>query len=170
MASFVYIVFGSCKSITIGPTAIMATMVQPLVSKYGPDMAVLLSFLKGCMIAILGLLHLGFLLDFISLPVITGFTAAASINIAASQIKPLLGIPGRSEDLVDALISVFSNLNDIRYQDTSLGVATIIILVLLKNLPGRRIGSWPQKIAWAVTLARNALVVIIGTVIAYIFI
>lgn len=75
---------------------------------------------------------LGFLLDFISLPVITGFTAAASINIAASQIKPLLGIPGRSEDLVDALISVFSNLNDIRYQDTSLGVATIIILVLLK--------------------------------------
>lgn len=59
MASFVYIVFGSCKSITIGPTAIMATMVQPLVSKYGPDMAVLLSFLKGCMIAILGLLHLG---------------------------------------------------------------------------------------------------------------
>lgn len=59
MASFVYIVFGSCKSITIGPTAIMATMVQPLVSKYGPDMAILLSFLKGCMIAILGLLHLG---------------------------------------------------------------------------------------------------------------
>lgn len=59
MASFVYIVFGSCKNITIGPTAIMATMVQPLVSKYGPDMAVLLSFLKGCMIAILGLLHLG---------------------------------------------------------------------------------------------------------------
>ncbi|KAG6803091.1 sodium-independent sulfate anion transporter isoform X1 [Apis mellifera caucasica] len=169
MASFVYIVFGSCKSITIGPTAIMATMVQPLVSKYGPDMAILLSFLKGCMIAILGLLHLGFLLDFISLPVITGFTAAASINIAASQIKPLLGIPGRSEDLVDALISVFSNLNAIRYEDTLLGVATIIVLVLLKNLPGRRTGSWPQKITWAITLARNALVVIIGTVIAYIF-
>lgn len=59
MASFVYIVFGSCKSITIGPTAIMATMVRPLVSQYNADMVVLLSFLKGCMITLLGLLHLG---------------------------------------------------------------------------------------------------------------
>lgn len=42
-------------------------------------------------------------------------------------------------------------------------------MILFKNLPGRRTGSWPQKITWAITLARNALVVIIGTVIAYIF-
>ncbi|XP_076396975.1 sodium-independent sulfate anion transporter isoform X3 [Megachile rotundata] len=133
MASFVYIVFGSCKSITIGPTAIMATMVQPLVVAYGPDIAVLLTFLKGCMIALLGLFHLGFLLSFISLPVITGFTAAASINIAASQFKSLLGIPGRSEDLVDALDAIFSNLEKIRYQDTLLGVVTIAVLVLFKT-------------------------------------
>ena len=72
------------------------------------------------------------MLDFISLPVITGFTAAASINIATSQFKPLLGIPGRSEDLVDSLISVFSNLRMIRYQDTLLGIGTIAALVLLK--------------------------------------
>ncbi|XP_076396976.1 sodium-independent sulfate anion transporter isoform X4 [Megachile rotundata] len=169
MASFVYIVFGSCKSITIGPTAIMATMVQPLVVAYGPDIAVLLTFLKGCMIALLGLFHLGFLLSFISLPVITGFTAAASINIAASQFKSLLGIPGRSEDLVDALDAIFSNLEKIRYQDTLLGVVTIAVLVLFKHLPGRRTGNWIQKIAWVVTLARNAIVVVVGTALAYIF-
>lgn len=169
MASFIYIIFGSCDSITIGTTAIMATMVQPLVKTYGADIAVLITFLKGCIIAVLGLLHLGFLLDFISLPVITGFTTAASINIATSQFKPLLGIAGRSEDLVDSLISVFSNLHKIRYQDSVLGIGTIAVLVLLKNLPGRRTGSWPQKIAWSVTLARNALVVIVGTVMAYIF-
>lgn len=63
---------------------------------------------------------------------ITGFTAAASINIAASQFKPLLGIPGRSEDLMDSLVSVFSNLASIRYQDTLLGVATVAALVLFK--------------------------------------
>ncbi|XP_033319882.1 sodium-independent sulfate anion transporter-like isoform X1 [Bombus bifarius] len=169
MASFLYIIFGSCTSITIGPTAIMATMVQPLVTKYNADVAVLLTFLKGCIIALLGFFHLGFLLDFISLPVITGFTAAASINIATSQFKPLLGIPGRSEDLVDSLISVFSNLRMIRYQDTLLGIGTIATLVLLKNLPGRRTGTWSQKIAWATILARNALVVIVGTLMAYIF-
>ncbi|XP_053982648.1 sodium-independent sulfate anion transporter-like [Hylaeus volcanicus] len=169
MASFIYIILGSCENITIGPTAIMATMVQPLVANYGPDIAVLLAFLKGCIIAALGVLHLGFLLNFISLPVIVGFTAAASINIAASQFNPLLGIPVRSEDLVDALQKVFKNLDKIRYQDTVLSIGTVVVLVALKNLPGRRTGTWQQKIAWAVTLARNALVVIVGTTIAYIF-
>ncbi|CAL7942782.1 unnamed protein product [Xylocopa violacea] len=159
----------STRSITIGPTAIMATMVRPLVLAYSADVVVLLTFLKGCIIAILGFVHLGFILDFISLPVITGFTVAASINIAASQFKSLLGIPGRSEDLVGTFVTVFSNLREIRYQDTLLGIATIATLVLLKNLPGRRNGTWPQKIAWAVTLARNALVVVVGAAMAYIF-
>jgi len=59
MASFIYIIFGSCENITIGPTAIMATMVQPIVLKYGADMAVLIAFLKGCIITLLGIFHLG---------------------------------------------------------------------------------------------------------------
>lgn len=59
MASFIYVIFGSCENITIGPTAIMASMVQPLVEKYGVDMAILIAFLKGCIITLLGIFHLG---------------------------------------------------------------------------------------------------------------
>lgn len=59
MASFIYVIFGSCENITIGPTAIMATMIQPLVEKYGADIAILITFLKGCIIALLGIFHLG---------------------------------------------------------------------------------------------------------------
>ncbi|XP_029178689.1 sodium-independent sulfate anion transporter-like [Nylanderia fulva] len=169
MASFIYIIFGSCENITIGPTAIMATMVQPLVAKYGADMAILIAFLKGCIIMLLGVFHLGFLLDFISLPVITGFTSGAAINIASSQFKSLLGIAGRSESFLDSLIMIFKNLYQIRYQDTLLGIGTIAILVLLKNIPGRRTGNILQKMGWLLALSRNALVVIIGTVMAYIF-
>ncbi|XP_047363909.1 sodium-independent sulfate anion transporter-like [Vespa velutina] len=168
MASFVYIIFGSCENITIGPTAIMATMVQSLVLNYGPDMAILLAFLKGCIIMLSGLFHLGFLLDFISLPVITGFTSAAAISIASSQFKPLLGIPGRTESFLDSIEQVFSNLKAIRYQDTILGICTIIVLVIFKNLPGKRNGTWSQKSFWGLTLARNAIVVVTGTIIAYI--
>lgn len=58
-----YTVFGSCKDVNIGPTAIMALMTQPHVEKLGPDMAVLLSFLSGCIIFVLGLLQLGKKLD-----------------------------------------------------------------------------------------------------------
>lgn len=74
----------------------------------------------------------GFLLDFISLPVITGFTSAAAINIASSQFKSLLGISGRTESFLDSLKAIFKNLDQIRYQDTLLGIGTIVILVLLK--------------------------------------
>lgn len=59
MGPFVYAFLGSCKDITIGPTAILALMVQSYVSDYGPDMAVLITFLAGCIIFILGILHLG---------------------------------------------------------------------------------------------------------------
>nr|XP_050862141.1 sodium-independent sulfate anion transporter-like isoform X1 [Vespula vulgaris] len=169
MASFVYIIFGSCKNITIGTTAIMATMVQSFVLNYGPNMAILLAFLKGCIIMLSGILHLGFLLDFISLPVITGFTSAAAINIASSQFKQLFGIPGRTEGFLDSVEQVFSNLNAIRYQDTILGICTIIVLAIFKKLPGKRDGTWLQKVLWILISARNAVVVVAGTIIAYVF-
>ncbi|KAK0072812.1 hypothetical protein PV326_014090, partial [Microctonus aethiopoides] len=135
MACFVYVIFGSCKNITIGPTAIMALMIQPLVINYGPDIAVLICFLKGCIISLLSIFHLGFLLDFISLPVITGFTSAAAITIASSQFKPLLGIPllRRSEKFVDGIVSIFKNLDKINVWDVVLGITTLISLIILKK-------------------------------------
>lgn len=54
-----YCIFGSCKDINIGPTAIMALMAQPHIDKMGPGGALILTFLSGCVIFILGMLHLG---------------------------------------------------------------------------------------------------------------
>ncbi|XP_048516226.1 sodium-independent sulfate anion transporter-like isoform X1 [Athalia rosae] len=169
MSSFVYIFFGSCANITIGPTAIMALMVQPLVAKYGADVAVLICFLKGLIITLLGIFHLGFLLDFISLPVIAGFTSGAAITIASSQFKPILGIPGSSSSFVDSIVSVFTNLDQIGWWDTLLGFGTVAFLVLLKNFSGNRTGSMMQKMMWMICLGRNAIVVIFGTALAYAF-
>ncbi|KYN00747.1 Sodium-independent sulfate anion transporter, partial [Cyphomyrmex costatus] len=184
MASFTYIIFGSCKNVTIGPTVIMAIMIYPFVAKYGADMAILITFLKGCIIAFLGIFRLGSLLDFISLPVITGFTSAAAINIAFSQFKSLLGIHYTADSFLDSVIAIYKYRNEIRCQDILLGIGTIIVLILLKAIisynrgesylyffmiPGQRTGTVLQKIGWFLGLSRNALVIIIGTVMAYIF-
>ena len=67
MGCFVYCIFGSCKDITIGPTAIMALMTS-VHAQYGPEYAVLLTLLSGIIILFCGLLQLGFLIDFISVP------------------------------------------------------------------------------------------------------
>lgn len=56
---FVYAIFGSCKDITIGPTAIMSLMIHSAVVNLNVDFAILGTFLSGCVIFMLGFLNLG---------------------------------------------------------------------------------------------------------------
>ena len=56
---FVYAVFGTCKDITIGPTALMALMTYQQVIGRNVDFAILLCFLTGCVQLLMGVLHLG---------------------------------------------------------------------------------------------------------------
>lgn len=93
---------------------------------------VLLCFLSGCIITSMGLLHLGFLVDFISMPVICGFTNAAAIIIAASQLSTILGVGGRSETFVDAILKVVDSITDVSLYDSLLGVCCMAVLVALK--------------------------------------
>lgn len=82
----------------LGPTAIMALMVQIHVAG-SADYAVLSCFLGGCIILAMGLLNLGVLVQFISVPVTTGFTAAAAITIGSGQINGLFGIKGMQTNI-----------------------------------------------------------------------
>ena len=86
MGCFMYCIFGTSKDIAMGPTAILAVMTgelykDPDVIQYGAYYAVLLAFASGVIMFLFGILQLGFLIDFISAPVIAGFTSAAAINI-----------------------------------------------------------------------------------------
>ena len=130
------------QDITIGPTAIMALMTgdvfkAPEVAKFGHFYAVLLAFFTGIIIFIFGVLQLGFLIDFISVPVISGFTSAAALTIASGQIHGLLGIhvEEKSEThagVVDDYIDIFSNVKSLRWQDTVLGLSCAVILLALR--------------------------------------
>ncbi|XP_018357911.1 PREDICTED: sodium-independent sulfate anion transporter-like isoform X4 [Trachymyrmex cornetzi] len=167
MGCFVYLVFGSCKDVTVGPTAIMALMVQKYVNSMGEDIAVLVCFLSGAVITFMGILHLGFLVDFISMPVISGFSNAAAIIIATSQLGTLLGIKGRSDSFIDAISHVVKHINETQLWDTVLGVCSMVLLILFKKLPGKKQGTPFQKFMWLISLARNAIVVMAGILIAY---
>ncbi|XP_071555391.1 sodium-independent sulfate anion transporter isoform X1 [Temnothorax nylanderi] len=166
MGCFVYLVFGSSKDVTVGPTAIMALMVQKYVTSLGEDIAVLVCFLSGVVITVMGVLHLGFLVDFISMPVICGFSNAAAIIIATSQLGTLLGIKGRSDSFIDAISNVVNHIKETQLWDTVLGVCSMVVLVLLKKLPGKKLGTPFEKLMWLISLARNAIVVIVGILIA----
>lgn len=143
MGCFMYCIFGSVKDITIGPTAIMAIMTGDVfkegqLKQFGPYYAVLLAFFSGIIIFVFGILQLGFLIDFISVPVISGFTSAAALTIASGQIKGLFGIYKKHHSnethagVVDDYIEIFENLDTVRWQDAVLGIICAVILLAMR--------------------------------------
>jgi len=196
MGCFTYCVFGSAKDITIGPTAIMALMTNTY-AQYGPEYAVLLSFLSGLIILLCGLLRLGFLIDFISVPVIAGFTSAAALTIASGQWKSLLGLsidPHHKSHthagVIDYYIDIFSNIGTVRWQDALLGLCCSVLLLSLrainrsnwfKPIKGESPSSIQKmtnklpakslfildKIVWFICTARNAIIVIICLLLSW---
>lgn len=170
LGGFVYLFFGSCKDITIGPTAIISTMTAKYVAGYSSDFAVLAAFLSGLVQFAMGVLYLGFIVEFISQPVITGFTNAAALQIASSQLKALLGLNGSAGHVFyESVVNFFVNVKTIQLWDSVLGITTIIILFILKRL-GKgcsRTDGFTKRMKWFISLGRNAVVVILGIIIAY---
>ncbi|XP_068631861.1 sodium-independent sulfate anion transporter-like [Battus philenor] len=161
---FVYVLFGSCKDVTVGPTAILAALLARYVA-ISEDFAYLASFLTGCVIMLLGVFQLGFLLDFISKPVISGFTTAAALQISASQLRPLFKVAGTSgSTFIHALINFFQNIKTVQLWDSLLGVASIVFLLLLKRV---KAGGRGAAVCQYVVRARNALLVAVASVLAY---
>ncbi|XP_069685809.1 sodium-independent sulfate anion transporter isoform X3 [Periplaneta americana] len=174
---FVYVVFGSCKDITIGPTALMALMTYQQVIGRNVDFAILLCFLTGCVQMLMAVLHLGVLVDFISIPVTVGFTSATSVIIACSQLKGLLGLKFQASGFVDTVTKVWSNISNTRPWDATLGFVCIIALLLLRKIKDIKLGPKDgkpnrrqkaiMKTLWLISTARNVIVVVICSTIAF---
>lgn len=102
----------------------------------GPAFAVLLAFLSGIIILVFGILRLGVVIDFISVPVIAGFTSAAAITIASGQVKSIFGLEiiehSHIEGITGTWLDIIKNFGTIRTNDTILGLSCIILLLLLR--------------------------------------
>lgn len=110
---------------------------------------------------------LGFLVQFISAPTISAFISAATLIIGSGQINPLLGIKsGSSSAFVDSWVNLFSHITEIRWSDTALGLLSLVILLCMKRC--NRIKKYPTFFKF-VSISRNAIVVIMGIAIAYVF-
>ncbi|XP_069957501.1 sodium-independent sulfate anion transporter-like [Cherax quadricarinatus] len=129
---FVYFLLGSTSELSIGPTAIMSLMTYQYTGQGGGDYAVLLTFMAGIIELVAGIVNLGFVINFISQPVISGFTSAAAIIIVSSQLKLMFGLRLQTKGLVNTWEKIFSNIQDIRWQDLTLGFICIVVLFLLK--------------------------------------
>jgi sodium-independent sulfate anion transporter 11 len=74
----------------------------------------------------------GFLIDFISGPVSVGFTSAAAIIIATTQIKDVLGLSFPGSKFLDVWEQLFEHISETRLWDTLLGFICMAVLLLLR--------------------------------------
>ncbi|XP_072400831.1 sodium-independent sulfate anion transporter-like isoform X3 [Diabrotica undecimpunctata] len=168
IGSFTYIFVGTIKEVSIGPTSLMSLLTFSYTVGKPIECVILLAFIAGCVELLMGILKLGFLVDFISPCLTSGFTSASTIIIISNQLKNLLGINIHSHEFVGVTKELFQKYKEIRIPDTILGVTCIVILLFFKNLNRfvKTENSTVKKIIWLLSISKNAIVVLLATIVA----
>uniref|UniRef100_A0A336LZJ1 CSON006191 protein n=1 Tax=Culicoides sonorensis TaxID=179676 RepID=A0A336LZJ1_CULSO len=175
IGAFIYVVFGSVKQVSIGPTSLMALLVLPLTAGKPIEYVFVLAFIAGCIELLLGICKMGFIVDLIPIPVTNAFTSATSLVIIASQLKSVTGLKYLGTSFSTYIYGFFSHITDVKLGDSILGLCCCTTLLLLRKLQDIPISEQNpyraviKKTLWYITISRNALVVAITSVIAFIW-
>jgi len=138
----IYAIFGTARQVAVGPVAmdslIVATGVSTLAlagSQSYVEIAILLALVVGVFQILMGLLRLGFIVNFMSRPVITGFTSAVAIIIGLNQLGNLIGVSFLKTDQIHLLLAdVYRRLPQINIPTTVIGLVACAIIVVLKRI------------------------------------
>jgi SulP family sulfate permease len=135
-----YAVFGTSRVLAVGPVAVVSLMTAAAIGQHAvagtPQywaVAITLAFLSGLLLLAMGLLRMGFLANFLSHPVISGFISASGILIAASQLKTLMGVKAEGHNVVDLSLSLLSQLGQVHGLTLTIGAATVAFLFWVRS-------------------------------------
>jgi SulP family sulfate permease len=114
-----YALFGTSRTLSVGPVAVVSLMTATAVGKVAQTgsadymvAAIAMAMISGLMLLVMGILRFGFMANFLSHPVVSGFITASGIIIALSQVRHILGIPGHGDNLPELLLSLSSHLGN----------------------------------------------------------
>lgn len=159
----IYAVFGTSRQLSIGPVAVTAILVMSGVSELATpftDDFISLVVFSGLLIGILQILmcvlRMGFLVNLISQPVISGFISAAAIIIIVSQLGGSLGIEiPRFPTLYEKVGYAITHIKHIHWLTFAICLSSILLIMLLKK--------------WKKSFPGSLLVLVITTVVTYVF-
>ncbi|WP_439132730.1 SulP family inorganic anion transporter [Polaribacter sp.] len=137
-----YAIFGSSRQVAIGPVAmdslIVATGVSTLAlagSESYISIAILLALMVGAIQFILGVFSLGFIVNFLSKPVITGFTSAVALIIGLNQFRNLLGVDFIQSDQIQYVVEdIWLQINNFNQHTTIIGLISVIIIITFRKI------------------------------------
>lgn len=164
-----YALFGSSMSLSVGPVAVTALMTAALLTPLAPlgsaeylQLAIWLALLSGLLLFVFGLLRLGFLANFLSHPVISGFISGAAVLIVLSQLPHLLGLAALPATLSE-LRAAWQPVNSLILL---MGLLALLWLLYARSLMARHLQGLGLSLPVARILARLApiLVVVVAIV------
>jgi SulP family sulfate permease len=135
-----YAIFGTSRTLAVGPVAIVSLMTAAAIGNVAAQgtaeyiaAALVLALMSGLMLIVVGLLRLGFLANFLSHPVISGFITASAVIIAASQLKHVLGIPTTGHTLFEIVASLAANVTAAHLPTIVIGVSALAFLLWVRS-------------------------------------
>jgi len=137
-----YVIFGSSRQVAIGPVAMDSLIVATGVSTLalaGSDsyisIAILLALMVGTIQFIMGVFRLGFIVNFLSKPVITGFSSAIALIIGCNQFRNLLGVDFIQSDQIQYVIEdVLLQITNYNFHTTIIGLFSVAIIVIFRKI------------------------------------
>jgi SulP family sulfate permease len=137
-----YSFFGTSRQLSVGPVALVSLLILTGVGQFAePGSAQFISYaittalIAGIIQVLLGVFRLGFLVNFLSHPVISGFTSAAAIIIGISQLQNLMGISIPRSNRIHVIVgSIIEKFGEIHYTTLLLGILGIALIFWLKKV------------------------------------
>ncbi len=168
-----YAILGSSTSLAVGPVAVVSLMTAAAVGRVAVEgsadyasAAVILALLSGGILALMGIFRLGFIANFLSHPVISGFITASGLIIATSQLGGLLGIASHGHALPELIASLWARLDAINPHTLAVGLVSLIVLAWVRIDMRRRLTLWGVPGGVAVFLVRAAPAFVVLAAIA----
>lgn len=172
-----YAVFGTSRTLGTGPVAIVSLMVAsslaPIAAPGSPEYvayALLLAVMAGLVLMALGFLGAGALTNFMSHPVVAGFTAAAGLIIAASQLGHLLGLSLERTHLIPKIVAeVYAESSQINIPTLAIAAVSLTVLFNRNNigLLTRKFGLLGETSSDMLAKAMPLIVVALATWVSY---
>ena len=170
-----FAVLGSAPQLSVGADSTIAPLfaagiahIAPTGSAHYMALVSLLAVTVGVLVAVVGLLRLGWIADFLSAPIITGFLGGVAVIIIVHQLPDLLALPPVSGSTVHRVTEVLRHLGHANGWALSIGVAVFAVVVAAeridRKLPGALVGLVGSTLVVAGAGLRAHGVPVLGTV------
>ena len=149
-----------------GPTCAMAAILMSIIAQYGLQGVFVATVLAGIILVIAGVLHLGKLISFIPMPVISGFTSGIAVIIAMGQIDNFFGVTSEGSSVTEKFLSYWQLGFEPNMTAVSIGLFVMLMMLLFPMRYSKYIPSslFAIIVATAANIALNLDVAVVGNI------